>query len=753
MGKFMARAVICRIAAVLAIASLHDQGGLRGQGPSSVRFTLAAKNGKTSFRLGEAVEVEFRFEAPTPGQYGVWTTWPFRQVRQPEYDHFTIEPPNGGLAKDDPADSVADPLADMFTQLSGGAIVGRFPTPTPLAGAPVIVGLQVNEWLSIRKPGHYRINALTTRVVTAAEPHAPVPLRSNDIEIDVVAPEAGWADAQLRQAVAVLEIPDPPPARVGQSINPNVRESQQADAAAAARTLRFLETPEAAQALARFFEHGPEYAQSELRTGLFASPYRKEVMAAMEAAVAAPDFPVTYYYLDALIQLAELTRFGPVPLYTAKGTEEIRRWIDEVDRPYQEKAKPVVAEYFTRLASSIATKQGAALAVTLQTLVTNGPQPTPPAAAKALAANFRQLPENSQNTLLTINWAKIASPDLAPVVQSIAEGNGNLRDAALIRLQDLDPGAARKITLDRIQKTDTSREIFHSNRVLLTLPDRTLPEADDALVTALERNKPQVETLVARYASSAALPRLKALVDRQPQRMCSPVLPAYFFRVDAEWAATALARAREATQGRGACAINVSPNEDLLMSPGLEKQAIQDLSDPNAMVVRSAQTLLQYAGSAAAEKPLLAAFAGLRATGVNQADPLSNSLDQGFVTAILSANGWLPSEAAFTQVLAGCITDQCKRQVESARRPLTPPIGVSIGSQIPDGSNIGLGPLGPRSVKQFREKIAQFPKGTPFYIGGNDTGSWFFQQHAAEAQKMLEDAGMQIVAPPVPATR
>jgi hypothetical protein len=709
---------------------------LRGQAVSGVRFILAAKDGKTSFRLGEAVEVEFRFESSAPGEYAVWTLWPVRQVRQPEYDHFTIEP----------SESVADPLADIFAQMSAGAIIGQLPRPTPLTGAQVTVGLQVNEWLSIRKPGHYRITAETTRVVTTAQPSTPVPLRSNSIEIDVVAPEAGWAASQLQQASAVLQIADPPLPRVGQSVAIGVREAHEADAARASRTLRFLETPEAVQALARFFEHGPQAAQSELHAGLFASPYRKEVIAAMEAAIDAPDIPITYYYLGTLMELAEGTRFGPMPPYTAKTTEEIRRWIEDVEGPYRARTKPVETEYFAKLADAIGRKQGEALAVSLETLVTRGPQPTPPATVKALAENFRMLPENSQQTLLSQEWYRIASPELAPMLQSIAEGNSLLRDSALRRLQELAPEAARKITLERIQKADVMRDAYHSYRVLLALPDRTLPQADEALVKALDQNKPQAEVLIARYASDAALPRLKAWVEQFPQRMCTPVLPTYFFRVDAEWAASALARARQA--GRSLCAVNVSPNEDLLMSPGLEKQAIEDLSNPNLTIRRSAMTLLQNGGSAGAEKPLMDAFTHFRDTG----DTMSAGMEQAFVTALLSAAGWLASEETFNQATAYCATDQCRRQVSSAQKQLTPPVSIDLGpTPISDGFRMGQVEL--RSLKQAQDKIAQFPQETQFFVTGNGPGSWYYEQRAAQIRKILEDAGMKIVDRPLPAPR
>ena len=421
-----------RLTLVMAMVS---SPGVLAQAPSTVNFTLAAKDGKTTFRIGEAVEVEFQFTSSVPNEYAVWNLRPVREVRQPEYDHFTIEP----------SDSVADPLADIVAQRDGGAIIGQPPRPVPLTPTPVTIDLRVNEWLSIRKPGHYRITAETTRVVPVTQPQSPVTLRSNTLEIDVAAPEAGWAEAQLRKAIATLEISDPPQPTVGQSFDPRVREAHNDDERAAARTLRFLETPEAVPALVRFYQHGPDYAQSELSAGLFASPYRKEVIAAMEAAVAAPDVAINVYYLITLIQLAKVTRFGPTQTYTAKTPEEIRRWIDEVDRPYAEKAKGVDTEYYAKLADAVGRKQGQALAVSLQTLVAHGTEPAPPAAAAALVANFRSLPQNSQQQFLSSEWYRIASPAMLPVVRSLAEGTGDLRDAALSRLRELDPDAARQI--------------------------------------------------------------------------------------------------------------------------------------------------------------------------------------------------------------------------------------------------------------------------------------------------------------------
>src|SRR5215831_2568978 len=84
---------------------------------AQVSLTLTTKNGKSKFRVGEALEVELRFQATEPGRYAVWTTSLVRQVRRPEFDHFTVEPSAG----------VADPLVDSFAQISSGAFVGRPP--------------------------------------------------------------------------------------------------------------------------------------------------------------------------------------------------------------------------------------------------------------------------------------------------------------------------------------------------------------------------------------------------------------------------------------------------------------------------------------------------------------------------------------------------------------------------------------------------------------------------------------------------
>src|SRR5262245_19598876 len=686
---------------------------------AQVSLTLTTKDGKSKFRVGEAIEVELRFQATESGKYGVWTTSLVRQVRRPEFDHFTVEPGAG----------VTDPLVDSFAQLSGGGFVGRVPRAAPLSRIPTVVGLPMNEWFSIRHSGHYWITVETTRVVTTDNPSTTLTLRSNTIEIDLVEPEPGWTESSLRQAVATLEHPDPPQPKIGEEYDPRPREVHDADAVAAARVLRFLETKEAARSLARFYEHGPVMAQSELRAGLFASPHRSDLIAAMEEAIAAPDVPVNSSYLGVLIQLVNLTRYGPMPDYTPKSPDEIRKWLDEVEKPYRDRSQSTEPEYFKRLADAIGTKEGQARAISLETLIGRGSQFAGPDLQKGIAENFAALPEVSQYSLLTSGWASISSPAMEAVVKSLAGGNSPLRDSALVRLWEFDPSAARAVTLDRIRKADIAPGPYNDYRILLTLPEATLPEMDDALVTAWEQEK-RVDTLIARYASERATGALRAWAERVPSGICDGVLPAYFFRVDPIWAAWEVVRLRSVKPG--ACFINLSPNEDLLMSPGLEREAIEDLENPDPMIRRSALTMLQNGASAAAEKPLLDAF-------VRRQD---EHLDDGFVRALLNGVGWVASKETADRARAACVTDSCRKQVDSARQALQPPIKVALDPVLSGYAMVGAVIV--RGPKQFESKIAQFPKGTVFDLGTKSSDNAYRRGRFDEARKIVEGAGMKL---------
>jgi hypothetical protein len=215
----------------------------------------------------------------------------------------------------------------------------------------------LNESVSFRVPGHYKVTAFSNQV--------GIPLRSNTLEIDIVAAEPEWATAKLRDAIAVLS---------GSGACPIVSPRTEDCRTKAARILRFLETREAALALVRRLPDAQGEARDHLRLGLFGSPYRKEILAAMESDMESADVPVDRIWMDTLIDLATVTETGPRPLqpktFPALDRESELAWAQYQldDSRYVAAFKPVIKRYYDRLAVAVERKRGQAREVTLQTV-------------------------------------------------------------------------------------------------------------------------------------------------------------------------------------------------------------------------------------------------------------------------------------------------------------------------------------------------------------------------------------------------
>jgi hypothetical protein len=290
--------------------------------------------------------MELRFQSGAPGKYEV-LTWPVeRTTRFANHDRVFVEPEYGAV----------DPLSDMFETLSMEVLRGNEPIAS-LGATPVVMGLFLNDWISFRRPGRYQITVETDRVLgwgakgrpkeRPAWPGGPalpqwpsehVPLRSNALAIDLVAPEDGWAEDRLKEAVAVLEGPDSPDGTSAEN---------------AARVLRFLETPEAAHAMVRLSVKPNSRSQAQLDAGFWGSPYRNEIIIDMEQAIAAPDFPVRYYFIEQLEYLKAAVKFGPAP--------------DEGRLAYAHQTRSISDETEGALRQAISNKRGEALAVSLET--------------------------------------------------------------------------------------------------------------------------------------------------------------------------------------------------------------------------------------------------------------------------------------------------------------------------------------------------------------------------------------------------
>jgi hypothetical protein len=666
--------------------------------------------------MGEQIDAELRFESTTPGRYRVFSAGIDRRyARDPEYDSFTAEP----------AADARDPLFDSGT-LMAGAMIRGFGCPA-LGATPLVAAGIVNDWISFRKPGTYRIRAESARVYRGEQAPERIRLVSNAIEIEIVAPEAGWRERQLKAAVAVLE------SARSQTTSENHEAIRRA-----ARILRFLETREAVPHLVRFFEQGPPDAQQDIRAGLMASPHRAEVIAAMEQAIEAPDAAITGYWMGTLMQIEYARRFGPrgdpIP---RNDPEALKRWM-EADRGYMERFTGIQEHYNGRLAGAVWRKRGAARAISLEALLGEGSPALRNEVRQKLAAEFAALPDSVQLRLL-MRWQEIGGPELEPALISLAEKPGMARNAALDRLLELNPAAARRIILARIRSGDLGDPRSQQPQAFLFLPDERLPELDNSLVEALDKGT-LGPALVARYATDAALRRVLGWLERNPQAICYTAISAYLFRVFPARAASVLAEARRRS---GGCGLNLPQNAAyLVMSPGLERAAIGDLSNDDPIIRRAAQTILQHAGSGAAEQPLWEAFARMRE---KPAAPMEEGIETGFVDALIQRFGWVLTPEKLDALERTCATARCRDFARSQRRFLDRPITISTSPQGP--WHVMVGGCLTFTPKQTLEKIRQFPRGTAFRLprAGRQQGEWFWRTRTEELRKLLNEASMTTV--------
>jgi len=204
----------------------------------------------------------------------------------------------------------------------------------------------LNTWLAFRKPGNYLITAEYNGITLATGKMIPkdddlITVRSSALAIEIV-DDPLWSQVELQKNVAVIEATKSERflAQGGRS-----RSSTEPDGPTAAHYLSLLDTRESAMAIVSIYSRNIDpQLRTYLDKGLRRSPYPKEVVAAMENAIEAPDTPISGSFLDTLSYLMAVT---------TSNTPDF--------------AKSYLAVH-EELARAIPKKQGDALAVSRETL-------------------------------------------------------------------------------------------------------------------------------------------------------------------------------------------------------------------------------------------------------------------------------------------------------------------------------------------------------------------------------------------------
>jgi hypothetical protein len=597
----------------------------------SFSFHIETLPGASQFSIGEAIglrvilEMTSGSDARTPGPPDWMLTLQGhdRSVLGIGRDRFVASPETG--TRDPWSYRLHEPIA-----YSG--LAGTYP-----GNKPVILHIDLNQWVRFERAGHYTVYGLSH---VMGPQHQDLEVKSNQIAIDIVAADPEWQIRELARDIGIL------------NSTHSKTDNQSFEARmSAARRLTYLDTPAAVREMARWLGTADIQTAQILQDGLRSSQHSLEAVVYMKDLLRSPSEPVSPIFLQTLAALNK----------NAQQPQAV-------------------------LADVIDEKQGAAKAISIKTLLDGLPAERVPAKMRfEIARLFPDLPKAQQSELLDSEWGKIDTPEMIPVLRDICEAAPQSRypenplfASAIERLYELEPGRTRTLLLEEMKRPDL-RLPYHT---LAILPDVTLPELDAIFVENLRHNGGRpVEELISRYATASIANAVKEFYAKRGAAMrwrvtpnlniaapaCEPPLVAYFLRTEPDWGEKVLRQSlAERSYPMGRCWLGIiGQTAEYYSGPVWEKVAIEALRDPAVPVKIDAVKSLAQHGSSGSRRAIFDAFRYWHEWWESRGKPNDENhrLEQAFVEATTQARNWRPSEADLATVRDLCLSASCKAQV------------------------------------------------------------------------------------------
>ena len=645
-----------------------------------------------------------------------------------------------------PAAGAVDPLEDYFGAGVFGFMGGGASAPPEFLGPESMsASLVLNEHLHFERPGRYRVFVVSRRV-RPADRYAVLPVASNVIDLELVEADPSVQQRQIAAAMAVLRADGD-----GTALD------------AACSVLRFQGTAGAVEAILDHYPRAVTSCQSAISFGLMGvpAPLREHAVREMMLRLRDPHYPVRRRFLRDLAFLTYLTQH---PDYAVSTGTPPAAYADRRNA-YEEIRDRCVED----LAGAVAAKEGRALAVSAVTLVANICSESVEREVEVLRTRlpgvFGLLSGEEQRALLENYWRAFRHPDFLPVLREIldqpAGDSGReepLRDAALRRLHELAPAEGRQRILQEIRSGTSTMDAG----TLGVLPDSTLPELDQELMTQVELSAtPDLASrLLLRYASAAVLPRvLRWLRPRLDNVACPPhdALLAYLLRVSPD---EGLDLIRTALSRRTRCFQSVLKRvADLHGGSELTALAVEALEDADADVVGNAAETLRDYGTAAAKDALWRQLTHWHEEALGRDDQPSESvrwnqqwwvgwrLQTVLALALAEGHGWrLELEELYRvrDLVHDAVKAELKRHIEQVMQEPR----ISVTRDPLDGLEFSVDPYRSRgSLQRVQQKLLQFPAGTVFGWRSYLPPEWEADEaeQFARLQQNLRQRGLDLV--------
>ena len=608
-SRFSARVPAPVLAAILLVClgmapprpgdfdSRHTEAAARN--PTDLHLRLSLAGGRTQFYRGELIKVQYELTSDTPDKYRSGDIWDDGSGRS-RFESFIC---------DRTSDS-ADPLEGHWTiweTLYNAHFRRTNGSWKKLTENPVTESWDLNEFMRFDQPGKYRIYAVTRHVVADPSPGRDrfaggPPLTSNILELEILPADPAWPADQLQHAVETMILS-----------RRNERARQ-----AAAKTIRYLQTAEALDAMASHYTGASLDVDTQLLAGLIGFRDRAAAVKRMEQQLLAPDFGISRQFLFSL-GVMKLRLASP-----ALSAEDLAR----ADKPAQKRWRhalfDVLLPYYEQLIPAADKKNPRAQALTVDTLFHTSAlesydfEKLPLAAEQVDGLRVRELailpdlpPYEQFDRIANFGWAKNLPPEqVLPVLRRIYENPagemaGNIQQTRNYVLKDVNaisPEEGQKLLAEAI----TEPHAALGAKDVSSLPMTPSPEFDNLLITKLEGRltveMKSAAPLIGKYATPAILERVRAVYEVENEAWPCDIeagLLAYFLRVDSAYGEKMLpaALAYAASRQQLTCqrptlvgAISV-----LYYSPVIEQAAIAQIDDRNSrMVFDAIETLRQH---------------------------------------------------------------------------------------------------------------------------------------------------------------
>ncbi|MCW5982411.1 MAG: hypothetical protein KIT09_30270 [Bryobacteraceae bacterium] len=652
-----------------SLASGQPSGGdpwsdLRSKNAPDLEFSARFLDGGP-YREGELIRLELRF----PGGPRSTAGHPRQEMWQ--FGGFLLDPPRDCGAVESPCLMAmgfnldkSDPMLS-FGEREGPAV------------------FYLNNYVPPPAPGRYRAAALARKLLlTSRAPMSfvyayadpPEFAVSNGIEFEIVAASPDWIARTVAASLATLKGPQP--------AGPEGYEIQRA----AAHQLRFLDHPSAWSAALELFPVG----ENTLLRGLAASRQPARVCELMQSCITAPRQAVSTYYLTTMAQLcAKPLMPAPPPGKPDQASPEWKAYWRNDRRLHQE----MLTEGNAALAAGLSDKQGEAKAIAIETLLQrvqslrmNEPERAQPewlpALRREFVKSFGGLEEWRRRNLLSLYAAVIPGKDLVPILESTLDGwkpgdYYELPREAIRALQQVDAARAQARILAELRKEKTWLDAAD----LDLLPPSAVPTMDDELIALVDAHQrpggwnPALRmTALAKYGSSAALERVKAIYESQQER-CQPELMAYFVRVDPDYADRVFRRDPWEMQADAPpCARQYfERTPPLAMHRVLEQYMSAHLMHRDAGLKTVAARSLGRYGSKAALPPLWEALRYFHVYWKGKGAELEQNragvdLEVALRDAIARGRNRLATEADLRTIRSLCISERCMYETDQDLR-------------------------------------------------------------------------------------